>query len=392
MLALLALLGFVSLLGLMSAWAMEHYGHTITGMTNHVVWGLPHVFAVLLIVCASGALNVASLSSVFSKAEYKPLAPLSGTLSVSLLLGGLAVLVLDLGRPDRLVVAMTHYNFKSIFTWNVFLYLSFILVVMSYLHALLKPGVDYGKKILGWIAFVLRIVLTTGTGSIFGFLVARDAFSSPFWGPMFLVFSFSYGLAAFILSSSLALRLRGCAYDEPMNERLARLMTLFVMSSFYFLLVFYVTNLYFSKNSEYTLFILGFSSLYSNVFWILQVLVGIVIPLTILNFSRNNCYRRLILSSIFVLVGGFSQMYVSIISSQAFPVALFPGYTISSSFQDGQVVDYLPSYYEWIFGFGGVALGLFVFFLALRLFPILPKPTEGLVRSTSCVRGEIFDV
>ena len=32
------------------------------------------------------------------------------------------VLMLDLGRPDRLIVAATHYNFTSVFAWNVFLY------------------------------------------------------------------------------------------------------------------------------------------------------------------------------------------------------------------------------------------------------------------------------
>jgi molybdopterin-containing oxidoreductase family membrane subunit len=31
------------------------------------------------------------------------------------------VLVLDLGRPERLVVAATHYNFRSIFAWNMIL-------------------------------------------------------------------------------------------------------------------------------------------------------------------------------------------------------------------------------------------------------------------------------
>ena len=30
--------------------------------------------------------------------------------------------MLDLGRPERLIVAATHYNFTSVFAWNVFLY------------------------------------------------------------------------------------------------------------------------------------------------------------------------------------------------------------------------------------------------------------------------------
>ena len=48
-----------------AAYHMEHSGHWVTGMSNQVVWGLPHVFAIFLIVAASGALNVASIGSVF---------------------------------------------------------------------------------------------------------------------------------------------------------------------------------------------------------------------------------------------------------------------------------------------------------------------------------------
>ena len=152
---------------------METRGHIVTGMNNQVVWGLPHVFAVFLIVAASGALNVASVASVFGKRLYKPLAPLSGLLALALLAGGLAVLVLDLGRPDRLIVAMTHYNFKSIFAWNMFLYTGFFAIVAAYLWTMLdRRWLGYSTP-AGIVAFVWRLVLTTGTGSIFGFLVAR---------------------------------------------------------------------------------------------------------------------------------------------------------------------------------------------------------------------------
>ena len=48
---------------------MEINGHHVTGMDNQMVWGLPHVFAVFLIVAASGALNVAWVASVFGKLE-----------------------------------------------------------------------------------------------------------------------------------------------------------------------------------------------------------------------------------------------------------------------------------------------------------------------------------
>ena len=75
---LLGVLALVIAAGLGAAWSMEHHGHVITGMSNRIVWGTPHVFAVFLIVAASGALNVASIASVFGRELYKPLARLSG--------------------------------------------------------------------------------------------------------------------------------------------------------------------------------------------------------------------------------------------------------------------------------------------------------------------------
>ena len=68
----------VTLAGLAAAHYMEERGHIVTGMNNQVVWGMPHVFAIFLIVAASGVLNVASIGSVFGQDAYKPRAPLSG--------------------------------------------------------------------------------------------------------------------------------------------------------------------------------------------------------------------------------------------------------------------------------------------------------------------------
>ncbi|MDH5205273.1 MAG: polysulfide reductase NrfD, partial [Hylemonella sp.] len=197
--ALVGLLAAVSGIGLLAAWYMEHNGHVVTGMNNQIVWGLPHVFAVFLVVAASGALNVASMASVFGKTAYKPMAPLSALLAVALLAGGLAVLMLDLGRPDRLIVAMTYYNFKSIFAWNVVLYSGFMGLVAAYLWTMMERRMNPWSSYAGLAAFVWRLLLTTGTGSIFGFLIGRQAFGSALLGPMFIVFSLAYGLAVFLL-------------------------------------------------------------------------------------------------------------------------------------------------------------------------------------------------
>src|SRR4030066_287629 len=156
-------------------------------MSNQIIWGTPHVFAVFLIVAASGALNFASIASVFDRQIYKPLSRLSGLLAIALLAGGLAVLVLDLGRPERLIVAMTYYNFKSIFAWNIILYIGFMLIVAVYLWMMFERRFNDYSKPAGMAAFLWRLTLTTGTGSIFGFLVAREAYDSALLAPMFII-------------------------------------------------------------------------------------------------------------------------------------------------------------------------------------------------------------
>ena len=81
--SILVALTVFALIGFAAAHHMDTEGHHITGMTNQVVWGLPHVFAIFLIVAASGALNLASIASVFGKQDYKPLARFSAVLSIA---------------------------------------------------------------------------------------------------------------------------------------------------------------------------------------------------------------------------------------------------------------------------------------------------------------------
>jgi Ni/Fe-hydrogenase subunit HybB-like protein len=372
--ALLALLvGFV-LVGLGAAHYMENHGHYVTGMSNQVVWGLPHVFAVFLIVAASGALNVASMASVFKRDMYKPLSRLSGLLAIALLAGGLSILVLDLGRPDRLIVAMTHYNFKSIFAWNIFLYTGFFAVVIVYLWMMMERRMNRYAKHVGLFAFVWRLVLTTGTGSIFGFLVARVAYDSAVLAPMFIIMSFSFGLAIFLL-----VLMAACAGgDRPLGDallhRLKNLLGIFVASVLYFVLVYHLTNLYITERHDIERFILLQGHPYPLLFWIGQVLVGGVIPLSLLYHPKTGRSRPAIaLGAVLVILGGLAQMYVLIIGGQAFPLALFPGKDVSSRFFDGMVASYVPSTPEVLLGLGGVAIALTLTVFALKVLPFLPE-------------------
>jgi molybdopterin-containing oxidoreductase family membrane subunit len=370
---LLSLFALIAIVGVAAAHHMDVEGHHITGMNNQIVWGLPHVFAIFLIVAASGALNLASLASVFDKPEYKPLARFSAVLAISLLVGGLAILLLDLGRPDRLIVAITHYNFKSIFAWNIILYSGFVVVVLAYLWLMMEQRLQHWSRPAGMFALAWRLILTTGTGSIFGFLVAREAYDSALLAPLFIVMSFAFGLAMFTLILLLSFRLDGRELDGSHLHRLRRLLGLFILAILYFVVLFHVTKLYGSQNHDFERFILLDGGVYTGLFWIVQIGLGSLLPLLLIYAPQwRDSARSLVLACALVIVGAFAQLYVIIIGGQAFPLNIFPGYRVESSFFDGTVGSYAPSHWELMLGCGGVASALLIALLCLRILPILP--------------------
>ncbi len=373
---LLAALGAIILVGLGAVYQMEHGGHHVTGMNNQIVWGMPHVFAIFLIVAASGALNVASIGSVFGKKFYKPLAPLSGLLAITLLLGGLTVLVLDLGRPDRLIVAMTHFNPKSIFTWNILLYNGFLGLVVVYLWTMMEKRMNRYTPVAGFFAFIWRLVLTTGTGSIFGFLVARQGYDAAIMAPMFIVMSFSFGLAFFMLVLMATYKWTERPLGDVVINRLSKLLGIFIAGAFYMVMVQHVTNLYATEHHGVEAFILRDGGAYTTLFWLGFVILGSLAPLALL-FAPQTAKNRtaVALASALVIVGGFALVYVIVIGGQAYPLQLFPGYEVVSSFEGGmnsEFYAYSPSLWETLLGFMGVALTLAMTTVAFKALRFLP--------------------
>ncbi|MBS0440853.1 MAG: polysulfide reductase NrfD [Proteobacteria bacterium] len=374
---LLLLGGGVTAAGLYAAHSMETHGHAITGMTNQVVWGLPHVFAIFLIVAASGVLNVASIGSVFGQALYKPRAPLSGLLSLAMLAGGLTVLMLDLGRPDRVIVAATHYNASSVFAWNVLLYSGMAAIVALYLWTLLERRMNRYAKAAGVAALIWRFALTTGTGSIFAFLVARQAYQSAVLAPLFIVLSFAWGLAAFLIVQAAMYAWNGQALPEAVRQRMARLLGIFVAAALYLVAVYHLTNLYFAKQAAFEAFILlgrgDPSALFAPLFWLGYVGLGALLPMLLLWLPQAAGPRSLLAACALVLLGAFALLFVFIIGGQAFPLEIFPGYTASSSFADGTAEIYSPRWPEWLLGLGGLGVAFLLTTIGVRALDFLPQ-------------------
>jgi molybdopterin-containing oxidoreductase family membrane subunit len=281
--------------------------------------------------------------------------------------------VLDLGHPDRLIVAMTYYNFKSIFAWNIMLYTGFMGVVAIYLWMMMERKMNRYTRIAGFSAFVWRLILTTGTGSIFGFLVARQAYDAAIMAPMFIIMSFSFGLAIFILVLMGLYQWSNRPLGDAIISRLKNLLGVFIAAVLYFVLAHHLTNLYGTENHGVERFILMDGGIYTQLFWIVQIGIGSLLPLALLYGPAGKSRLWIGVACLLTIIGGLAQMYVIIIGGQAYPMEMFPGKeVIESSFFDGAVAAYTPSLPEFVLGIGGIALALAATVVGTRVLRFLP--------------------
>jgi len=138
-------------------------------------------------------------------------------------------------------------------------------------------------------------------------------------------------------------------------------------------IIFHLTNLYITEHHAYEAFILRDGGLYTQLFWYGQIIVGSLIPMALFYAPGTSKSRFAIgTGALLVIVGGFAQVYVIVVGGQAFPMAVFPGYEVSSSFFDGVVMSYTPSPWELILGIGGIAVSVLLVSAVLRVLPFAP--------------------
>ena len=88
---------------------------------------------------------------------------------------------------------------------------------------------------------------------------------------------------------------------------------------------------------------------------------------------RGATARSTLLASALVVAGAFALLFVFIIGGQAFPLEIFPGHEVSSSFADGAVELYTPRWPEWLLGLGGLGAAFLLTTVGVRALDFLPQ-------------------
>lgn len=255
------------------------------------------------------------------------------------------------------------------------LYNGFLLVCVIYLWFMMERRMQRYYPTAGLIAFIWRLILTTGTGSIFGFLVAREAYNTAIMAPLFIALSLVLGLAVFLIALLIDCWETRCQLGEGILHRPKTLLGVFISVVFYFVLVYHITHLYITGRIGVEYFILANGGIYTVLFWGGYLFLGTVLPLLLLYHQRfTNSRGSIAVASILSIIGGFALLYVIILGGQAYPLEIFSGKEIiSSGFFDQGIHTYTPSGWEIMLGLGGVGISALLTVFALRVLPFMPR-------------------
>ncbi|MDP3880452.1 MAG: NrfD/PsrC family molybdoenzyme membrane anchor subunit [Dehalococcoidales bacterium] len=370
---LVGVLGALVLAGLASFIISYLQGHQVFGGSNVVPWGMPIVFLIYLIGLSAGSLIISSLTYVFGRDEYKPIARMAVFMAIVLIVGALIFIMVDLGRPEkfwRLFMFFYLNNMTSMFAINGILYGGYLTISLVYLGLIFANQLKL-VKIMGTIAVGWASLVHMGTGAIFGFVAARETWFSPVRPLEFLAAALTSGLALLIVAVTLTLKFTGREVKKEMITSLGKLLTAFIIVLLVLVFVDKMTH-YYEPHREAAAYMLAGAG--SWVFWVLQIGMGAVIPLAILfNPRLNKTVRWIALAAASVVIGVFFERYYLVITGAAYPLDFYPGeiegvWGVTGSFPVTPV--------ETMMSVGIIALLGLVFVLGLKYLELLP-PLEA---------------
>ncbi|MFA5366992.1 MAG: NrfD/PsrC family molybdoenzyme membrane anchor subunit [Dehalococcoidia bacterium] len=364
------------LLGLICYGISYYKGHYLFGSSNVIPWGMPIVLTIYFIGLSAGSLILSTLVYVFGQEKYKPIGRMAVMLAIALIFGALIGIAIDLGRPEnfwRLFMFFYWNNMTSMFAINGILYSGYFIISVAYL-GIIFSGNKLWMKRWGYIAIGWASLVHMGTGAIFGFMEAREAWFSPIKPLEFLTAAITSGVALLIVVLVLTMKFTGRDLRKDMVVSLSRLLTGFICILALLIFLDKMTHLYAPERAAVMYSLTG---QYAWIFWVLQIGLVVVLPLTILlvlpRFKQMfRSIKWIFIASLSVVVGVFFERYFLVIPQAAFPQHYYPGH-IEGVY--GAVGQFAITPVEM-----GITLGIFtmsglLFMLGLKFMKALPEKT-----------------
>ncbi len=365
-------------------------GLGVTGLHQPVSWGF-YVTNFVFFIGISHAGTLISAILRLSKAEWRrPITRMAEVITCMVIFVGAGQILVDLGRPDRMMNVLRHGRYQSPLLWDATSISAYLTASLTYLYLPMIPDIAilrdrlgkrkllYSVLALGWtgseyqqrvlnraiaIMAVLVIPIAISVHSVVSFVFSmtlQPAWHSTIFGPYFVVGAIFSGIAGLIVTMIIFRRAYGLQYYlKPIHFRyLGQLLLIMALLWFYFTFAEYLTGYYGAEPEELKVFWSKFSGPFWPFFWSM-VLCNFVIPLLCLTSLRQHAVGKVLIASLSIIIGMWLERFIIVVPTLSFPRLPFP---------EGV---YAPTWVEW--GETAGSLGLFALFYLLftKFFPII---------------------
>ncbi|MCF6360218.1 MAG: polysulfide reductase NrfD [Cyclobacteriaceae bacterium] len=374
-------------------------GQVVTNMRDYVLWGVYiSNFVFFVAISFVGSLTAAVLR-LTKKAWRTPLVRIAEIIAFAAILMAGITIILDMGRPDRLLNLFIHGRLQSPITWDVIIITTYIAISVLILFIPLLPDLAILKDrfkdqpflaklykffSLNWsgtqqqwflqsksiqmvailiipVAFVLQTVDAWLFSTTF-----RIGWDSTNFGPYFIAGAFVVGTGA-LITITYVLR-KSYKLEKYITElhfdKLGKLLAFACLIYLYFNINEYLLPAFTAPKAETLHLNELFFGHYAPLFWFVTV-GGLIIPVLTLIFPKGRKPLPLFLIAILVVVTSWWKRYLIVV-----PALLHPFLPIQGVPE--QWHSYFPSMHEWAIISGTLAAALLIITILVRYLPIIP--------------------
>ena len=375
-------------------------GLVVTNMRDYVSWGIyisNFVFFVAISLVGSLITAIFRLANVPWRT---PLTRISEIIAVSAITFASLIIIVDMGRPERLLNLFIHGRLQSPIVWDVIvigtyfcislflLYITLIPDIAIMIKARNKLGKPFSKfyrwlgsfwkgddpaqeKIRDRVITILCIMIIpvafcihTVTSWLFA-TTYRPGWDSTNFGAYFVSGAFLVGAGGVVVAMYVFRKVYHLEkYITDMHfDKMGKLLVLLALLYLYFNVNEYVIPAFKMKKSEEAHLTQLFAGEYAPMFWF-AILVGMLIPIIILLFKKGRRPVPMFIAGVMVVVGAWFKRYLIVTPTLLHP--LLPMHDVPANYRH-----YFPSWEEWAISLGTLAGALLIITFFARVFPVI---------------------
>jgi len=391
----------ISLLICIYAYSLQlRTGLGVAGIRDYASWGMYIANFVFFVAASLIGMLISSVLGLLGIKWAAPIGRISEIIALAFASVSGIVIVMDMGRPERLLYVFTYARIQSPILWDVTVVVTYMVISALLLYLPLIPDIrichdklDKAPKFLRkiykilslgwtgtaeqvrlvrksiWILMILIIPVALGIHTVTSWLFAstsRTGWDSTIFGPYFVTGAFVSGCSAVIIAMYFFMKSYKLEkfINENLFDKMGKLLVLVSLVYLYFNINEFLVPAYKMRKFDAVHLREIFTGSYALLFWSVQLL-GLVLPIIILIFKKARQPLPMLIIALFVFFGSWLKRLIIVVPTQLHPN--LPIQNVPEYFKF-----YTPTVVETAITLSSFILVLMIVTILSKIFPVIP--------------------